>query len=192
MNIYLLQCKMELRIADIEEVAGRIIIESGPDFLTIDELSSKMGINTTLLISFFERDDDILMLLIKSLDYDIKQLILENKLAERPPEEDLQILFQNIYELLKVKPYYLPVIFFVEIKEKDSELQKALLRIKISVRIYLLEVINIGKKETVFKTRQRSRKLVTNILGSFRSFMNEQRLINNMVRDLEILKVSND
>lgn len=192
MNIYLLQCKMELRIADIEEVAGRIIIESGPDFLTIDELSSKMGINTTLLISFFERDDDILMLLIKSLDYDIKQLILENKLAERPPEEDLQILFQNIYELLKVKPYYLPVIFFVEIKEKDSELQKALLRIKISVRIYLLEVINIGKKETVFKTRQRSRKLVTNILGSFRSFMNEQRLINNMVRDLEILKVLND
>lgn len=183
---------MELRIADIEEVAGRIIIESGLDFLTIDELSSKMGINTSLLISFFERDDDILMLLLASLEYDIKQLILKNKLAERPPEEDLQILFQNIYELIKVKPYYLPVIFFVEIKEKDSELQKALLRIKIFVRIYLLEVINNGKKVTVFKTRQRSRKLVTNILGSFRSFMNEQRLINNMVRDLEILKVSND
>ena len=82
-----------------------------------------------------------------------------------------------MHELLKLKPYYLSVIFSTELKEKNTELQKVLLRIKISVRTYLLEVINQGKKETVFKTRQTSRSLVNNILGSFRSFMNEQRLI---------------
>ena len=97
-----------------------------------------------------------------------------------------------MHELLKLKPYYLSVIFHTELKEKESELQKVLLRIKISVRTYLLEVINQGKEETVFKTRQTSRVLVTNILGSFRSFMNEQRMISKMVKDLEILKTIND
>lgn len=183
---------MELETTDIVEAAGRIIIESGTDSLSIEELAGEMRINTSLLDSYFEKDDDILMLLLKSLEDDIKQLIIETRTVDRSPEEDLQLLFQNMHELLKLKPYYLSVIFSTELKEKNSELQKALLKIKISVRIYLLEVINHGKKETVFKTRQTSRILVTNILGSFRSFMNEQRLINKMVRDLEILKVIND
>jgi hypothetical protein len=86
----------------------------------------------------------------------------------------------------------LSVIFSTELKDKTTGLQIALLRIKISVSTNLLNVINHGKKETVFKTRQTSRSLVNNILGSFRSFMNEQRLINKMVKDLEILKVIND
>jgi AcrR family transcriptional regulator len=184
--------KMELKITDIVEAAGRIIIESGTDSLSIKELADEMGINTSLLDSYFEKDYDIQMLLLKSLENDIKQLIIETRIVHRSPEEDLQLLFQNMHELLKLKPYYLSVIFSTELKGKNSELQKVLLRIKISVRIYLLEVINQGKKETVFKTRQTSRILVTNILGSFRLFMNEQRVINKMVKDLEILKVIND
>ncbi len=151
-----------------------------------------MKIDHSLLNPYLKKDDDILMLLLLSLENDIKQLIIETRTVDRSPEEDLQLLFQNMHELLKLKPYYLSVIFSTELKEKNSELQKVLLRIKISVRIYLLEVINQGKKETVFKTRQTSRSLVTNILGSFRSFMNEQRLITKMVKDLEILKVIND
>ena len=75
---------------------------------------------------------------------------------------------------------------------KNSDLQKVLLRIKISVRAYLLEVIDQGIKENVFKKRQTSRIFVINILGSFRSFMNEQRMIRKMVKDLEILKAIND
>jgi hypothetical protein len=93
-----------------------------------------------------------------------------------------------MHELLKRKPYYLSIIFSTEVKEKNTGLQNALLRIKISVKTYLLEVINYGKKEMVFKTRRTSRSLVNNILGSFRSFMNEQRLTAKMVKDLEILK----
>jgi len=183
---------MELKTTDIVEAAGRIIIESGTDSLSIKELADEMGIETPLLDSYFEKDDGILMLLLKSLENDIKQLISETRTVDRSPEEDLQLLFQNMHELFKHKPYYLSVIFYTESKEKESEFQKVLLRIKISVRTYLLEVINQGKKETVFKTRQASRVLVTNILGSFRSFMNEQRMISKMVKDLEILKTIND
>jgi AcrR family transcriptional regulator len=179
---------MKLKTTDIVEAAGRIIIESGTDSLSIEELAGEIGINTSLLDSYFEKDDDILMLLLKSLENDIKQLIIETRTVDRSPEEDLQLLFQNMHELLKRKPYYLSIIFSTEVKEKNTGLQNALLRIKISVKTYLLEVINNGKKETVFKTKRTSRSLVNNILGSFRSFMNEQRLTTKMVKDLEILK----
>jgi len=183
---------MDFKTTDIFEVAGKIIIESGTDTLSIEELAVKMGINISLLDSYFQKDDDILMLILKSLEDNINQLIIKTRTVDRSPEEDIQLLFQNMHDLLELKPYYLPVIFSTELKEKSSELQVVLLRIKLSVRTYLLEVINQGKKETVFKTRLTSRTLVTNILGSFRSFMNEQRMVNKMVKDLEILKVIND
>jgi AcrR family transcriptional regulator len=183
---------MESNTTDIVETAGRIIIESGTDSLSIKALAGEMGINTSQLDSYFEKDEDILMLLLKNLGNDIKQLIIETRTVDKSPEEDLQLLFQNMHELLKLKPYYMSLIFSIELMEKNSELQKVLLSIKISVRTYLFEVINHGKKETVFKTRHTSRLLVTNILGSFRSFMNEQRMINKMVKDLEILKAIND
>jgi len=183
---------MELKTTDMVAAAGKIINESGINSLSIEELAREMKIDHSLLNPYLKKDEDILMLLLSSLENDIKQLIIETRTVDGSPEEDLQLLFQKMHELLKLKPYYLSVIFYIELKEKESEFQKVLLRIKISVRTYLLEVINQGKKETVFKTRQTSRVLVTNILGSFRSFMNEQRMISKMVKDLEILKTIND
>ena len=183
---------MELKKTDMVSAAGKIINESGINSLSIEELAGEMKIDQSLLNPYLKTDDDILMLLLLSMEDEIKQLISYPGTVDMSAEEDLQLLFKNMHELLKLKPYYLSVIFCVELMEKNTVLQKALLRIKIYVKTYLLEVINHGKKETVFKTRQTSRSLVNNILGSFRSFMNEQRLINKMVKDLEILKVISD
>jgi len=183
---------MELNTTDMVAAAGKIINESGINSLSIEELAGEMKIDNSLLYPYFKKDDDILMLLLQSLEDEIKQLVSDTGTVYKSPEENLQLLFKNMHELLKLKPYYLSLIFFVESKEKNTVLQKTLLRIKIYVKTYLLEVINHGKRETVFKTRQTSRSLVNNILGSFRSFMNEQRLIAKMVKDLEILKVMND
>ena len=119
---------MELKTTDIVEAAGRIIIESGTDSLSIKELADEMGINTSLLDSYFEKDDDILMLLLKSLENDIKQLIIETRTVDRSPEEDLQLLFQNMHELLKLKPYYLSVIFSTELKEKEFRVAESFIK----------------------------------------------------------------
>lgn len=183
---------MELKTTDMVAAAGKIINESGINSLSIEELAGEMKIDHSLLNPYLKNDDDILMLLLLSLENEIKQLIKDTRTEHGSPEEELQLLFENMYKLLRNKPYYLSVIFSTELKDKTTGLQIALLRIKISVSTNLLNVINHGKKETVFKTRQTSRSLVNNILGSFRSFMNEQRLINKMVKDLEILKVIND
>lgn len=183
---------MELKTTDMVSAAGKIINESGINSLSIEELAGEMKIDNSLPNPYLKKDDDILMLILQSLEDEIKQLIVDTGTVYKSPEENLQLLFKNVHELLKLKPYYLFVIFCVELKEKNTVLPKALLRIKLYVKTYLLEVINHGKRETVFKTRQTSRSLVNNILGSFRSFMNEQRLIALMVKDLENLKAIKD
>ena len=179
---------MELKTTDIVESAAKIIEESGITALSIEELAEEMKIDHSLLYPYLKKDDDILMLLLLSLENEIIQLIKDTRTEQGAPEEKLQLLFENMHRILKLKPYYLSVIFSTESKEEDTGSQNALLRIKISVRSYLLEVINQGKNKAVFKTKRTSRSLVNTILGSFRSFMNEQRLINKMVKDLEILK----
>jgi AcrR family transcriptional regulator len=172
--------------------AGKIINESGINSLSIEELAREMKIDHSLLNPYLKKDDDILVLILLSLETEIKQLINNTRSSDGTSEEELRLLFENMHKLLKIKQYYLSVIFFIESKEMNSELQNALLRIKISVKAFLLEVINHGKEETVFKTKLASGSLVNNILGSFRSFMNEQRLINKMINDLEILKIAKD
>ncbi|MCB9013028.1 MAG: hypothetical protein H6539_03220 [Bacteroidales bacterium] len=179
---------MKFKTSDIVESAGKIIEESGITVLSIETLAGEMKVDQSFLYSYLKKDDDILILLLLSLENEIKQLIKDARTESGAPEEKLQLLFEKIHKILKLKPYYLSVIFSTELKEKDAESQNALFRIKISVRSYLLEVINQGKNKEVFKTMRTSRSLVNNILGSFRSFMNEQRLINKMVKDLEILK----
>lgn len=183
---------MELKTTDIVAAAGKIINESGMNSLSIERLAGEMKIDHSLIIPYLKNDEDILMLLLLSLENETKQLIKDARTGHRSPEEELQLLFESIYMLLRNKPFYLHLIFSTELKDKNTELQNALLRIKNSVRTFLVKIINDGKKETVFKSRQTSRLLVNNILGSFRSFMNEQRLIARMVDDLENLKAIKD
>jgi hypothetical protein len=67
-----------------------------------------------------------------------------------------------------------------------------MLRIKSIAKIYLIQVINHEKNEKAHQTKQKSRAMANNILGSFRQFMNEQRVIDKMVRDIEILRITQD
>lgn len=183
---------MELLKSNIVGVAGKIIQKYGIKSLTVEELGREIEIDNSLLNPYFKNYDDILLLIILDLENEIKQLINDPLTSVESPEEEFQLIFENIHKLLENKPYYLSVIFFTETTEKNSELQNALLRIKLSVRTFLLEIIDDGKRETVFKTKLTSKALVNNILGSFRSFMNEQRITARMVKDLEILKEIND
>ena len=79
---------MELKTTDMVEAAGRIIIESGINSLSIEELAGEMEINNSLLNPYFKKDDDILMLLLKSLENEIKQLIIDTRTVDKSPEEE--------------------------------------------------------------------------------------------------------
>lgn len=179
---------MEIENTDIIEASGKIIVKSGLNALSIKELATEMGITEVKLFPYFEKEDDILILMLISLKNEINELINNPTTSGWTPENKLQYLFRNLHKLFSKKPYYLTIIFATELTEKDVSLQKLLLKIKVNAKIHLTQIIDQGKEEHNFKTNQTTRNLVDNILGSFRDFMNEYRTINKMVKDIAKLR----
>ena len=183
---------MNAQNTSMVEVAGSIINRSGINALTIEEMSYEMGIDTNQLLLYFKKDDDILLLLLHSLESEIKQFVKDANTRDLSSEKELQILFASLIDLFGQKPYYLSIIFSPELAEKDPAIQEILQRIRTIAKIHLVKIINHGKTDKMSQTKQTSKHLANKILGSFRALMNEQRVIDNMVRDIEILKKTHD
>jgi AcrR family transcriptional regulator len=69
---------MELKNTDMVEAAGRIINRSGTDALSIEELSREMGVDQHQLSPYFRNNDDILIMVLQSLEKDIKELVSDS------------------------------------------------------------------------------------------------------------------
>jgi len=183
---------MDPRETELVEAVGKIIFESGLNTLTIDELAIRLEILHSELSIYFEKDTDILKMMLFSLDNEIQKLINNLVASNQSPEEELKNLFKDLYELFNRKPYYLSLIFSTKITEMDSELYDILLRIRTAAEMYLLQVINQGKNKKIYNTKINSRSLVNRILVSFRSLMNEQMVSINLVRNLKMLRSKNE
>jgi TetR/AcrR family transcriptional regulator, fatty acid metabolism regulator protein len=179
---------MKLKTTDMVEAAGKIIHDSGVGALSLELLAKEMKIKRSTLNSYFQNDDDILMLLLISLENELKKLITDNRTGSGIPGNELQLLFESIHKLLEINPYYLSIIFPPELQKKNAAFKKKLLSIRIFVRTYLLEIIDQGKKDQVFKNQLPTISLGNYILKSFRLFINEQHQLTKMAIELERLK----
>lgn len=183
---------MDLLNTTMVEAAGRIINRSGMDALTIEELAREMGVDQYKLSPYFKKNDDIHILVLQSLENEIKQLVSDSMSLNGASEKELETLFGTLNNLFGQKPYYLPIIFSTDLPEKVPAIQEIMLSIKSIAKIYLMQVINHTKNQKVHRTKQATKSLANNILGSFRMFINEQRVIDKMIRDIEILKNTRD
>lgn len=183
---------MESKKTEMVEAAGRIILESGVNALTIEELAFRMEIPHSELLIYFEKDKDILKMMLFCLDNEIQQLIHDVVSSTQLPEEELNSLFKNLYKFFDQKPYYLSIIFAAELMENDSDIQDILLKIKTAAEIYLFEVINQGKQKKLFNNPTSTMSIVNKILVSFRVLMNEQQISIKLVRDFEIQREINE
>lgn len=192
MNIYLLSQAMNLEKEDIIEAAGRLVLQSGINELSIEELELKMGISHAELSMYLKRDKDIPIMLLVSLETKIMQLIKDVAISNLSPEDELQALFKNLNKLFDQSPFYLVLIFDKHLAERDSEILVIMRRIIKRAENFLLQVINKGKHENIFQAEVKTRYLVNRILVSFRLLMNEQRLAESLVRDITLLKSKNN
>lgn len=173
---------------NIIEAAGNVILQSGINALSIEELELKMGISHKELSMYLRNDKDILIMLLIRLESEIQQLIKDVTTISQSPEDEIQNLFKSLNKLFVQKPFYLALIFDKNLTEKDSEIPPILNRIIKRVENFLLHVINKGKQENIFQAGTKSRYLVNRILVSFRLLMNEQRVTETLVRDIALLK----
>jgi len=93
------------------------------------------------------------------------------------------MLFLQLHQLFKQKPYYLTVIFDKELRHY-SGVNQIIFRIKDMAEKHLTKLIDIGKAQKVFKVSAETDILVKLILGSFQNLMNNIQLTDKMVNDL--------
>jgi hypothetical protein len=107
-------------------------------------------------------------------------------------EEEFQLFFELMFNLLNQKPFYLSLLFNTEFNKSDQHARELMVSINGTIAAYLTNLIIRGKKESVFKTTRSTKTLVNNILGSFRSFMNQQDTLNRMLYNLKKLRTDVD
>ena len=183
---------MRLKKTEIAEAAGKIISESGLDALTTEELAKKMEIDHEILYIYFKNNADIPIFMLLNLENEVRVLINDSETSNLSSEVALQLLFENMFNLFNEKPYYLSILFSIESNDIVNNNHEILIRIKESIGKYLLKIINQGKKDTIFKTKLTPGILVNSILGSFRSFMSQQNIMNKMVRDFKKIRDNPD
>ena len=135
---------MKTQQSEIIEKAAGIIMNSGIDELTIHNLADKLQIKENQLYGRLSKDDDILLILLLSLESDMVDFLKGTKQSSETPENELKILFKKLYFLFLQEPYYLDLIFDKKLKDRDESIRNSLLRIREMAENYLTEIINKG------------------------------------------------
>jgi AcrR family transcriptional regulator len=178
---------MEANRSVIIENAAHIIMDTGLKALTIQNLVAKLDVKENQLYNHFTKDDDILLTLLSGFETDIIEFIKELANKHVSPETELKLLFKGMYFLLLQKPYYLSLIFDKSLMKRDESVMKAFLRVKSIAENYLKTLIDTGKKENTFKTKESTKLLVGKMLSGFQLFMKDEQRFNEMILELKTL-----
>ncbi|MCB2195706.1 MAG: hypothetical protein KQH79_07585 [Bacteroidetes bacterium] len=183
---------MEDKMKDITGKSIHIIMNSGIEALTIEELANSLRIDKNELYKVFTTDEDILLMVFRSFEDDLEEFIYEIGNQSKTPAMEFDTFFKSLYNVFLQKPYYLSIIFDRRLKGKNSKVRKSIIRMRNTIENYLTRLIESGKKNNTFKTKTSTNLLVNKMLTEFRLLMQDEQYINEMIIDLELLKKSND
>ncbi len=183
---------MKTNNTQILGIAAGIIQNSGLAALSIQKLAEKLGVNREELDShFLDKDDDIILIILLALENDLILLIRKIKNKHTTPEAELKLFFKGLYSLFLQKTYYLSILFDKDLHQRDNEIKTAIRRIKVLSVKYLTDLIEEGKDTNTFKTPLSSRFLAHSILANFRSIMNDEQRMNEMIIELKNIENQN-
>jgi hypothetical protein len=183
---------MEIEKSTIVEKATHIIMATGLNSLTIHNLATELHVKESQLYNQLTSDDDILLILLYGFETYLNKLVPDFVSYSKPPDAKLELLFKKLHLYFIQNPFYLAIIFDKRIKERDESIKKSFLRIKNIAENCLSSIIDEGKEQNIFKTKVSTSLLAGKILSSFRIFMKDEQLVNEMILELKTLRTLND
>lgn len=183
---------MKIDNRTIIQAAGKIIDHSGTEALTVKALMRELSVSKNELSHLIQKDEDILLILYHELEKELSKLVDEFTHKNLPSDIKLQGLFKQLFVLFKLKPFFLSIVFDNNLMERDDQMKMSFVRIKNIAEVYLSKLIDEGKGEAIFKTKQSTQSLVEGILSSFQLLMRDEQIINEMIRKLVALRIEDD
>ncbi len=172
--------------------SAKLIAKSGIEEFSIEKLSNQPEMKRFDVYTLIENEEKIFTQLLLELEKDLKELIGNISFAYKDPEQEFENLFKQLYKFFKQKPHNLILIFEKFLQYQYRSANKILVRIKNIAKDYLTELIDRGKAQKVFTIEVETEELVTDILGSFQSLMNDMQMTGKMLRDLKKYQSSNE
>ena len=179
---------MEIINNDIVKKAKQIIIDSGLEALTIQNLAIATRLHENQLYAQFAKIDAILHLILSDFENDLETLIQDINIKNALPDTELDMLFKGLYFLFSQKPYYLSIIFDKHLSERENIIANTILRINRRAKFILKGIIDSGKAKSIFRTTSASNVLADNILSDYRLFMQGEQRIYAFRQELQMMK----
>lgn len=164
--------------------SAKLIAKSGFEEFSLEKLSKQPEMKKFDLFTLIGNEEKIFIQLLLELENDLKKIIVDTSLTCDEPEQEFEILFKQLYRFFKQKPHNLILIFEKLLQYQYRSANKILVRIKNIAKDYLTELIDRGKAQKVFTIEVDTEELVTDILGSFQSLMNDMQMTDKMLRNL--------
>lgn len=183
---------METNKKEITAKSVNIIMNLGIEALTIDNLAKELEIDQKKLKKEFLSDEDILLMVFKSFEDDLKEFVQEINNQTENSAIEFNTFFKSLYNVFLQKPYYLSIIFDKRLKNKNDKIKKSIIRMKSTIENYLTNLIESGKENNTFKTKTSTSLLVNKMLSEFRLLMKDEQYINQMILDLDLLRKSKE
>ncbi|MDP2692054.1 MAG: hypothetical protein Q8O88_00260 [bacterium] len=176
---------METENTIIIKKAREIIMSEGIPRLSIHHLANELNMEEEQLHHRFSNEDDIILLILSDFEREIKEYVHQFSNSHEPAETELKLLFKRLYFIFLQNPFYLSIIFDSTLIKRNEGVKKSILRIKEVAEKYLSTIIDAGKTENTFKTKVPTKVIAGIILSDFRTFMNDEYLLNEMVVTLK-------
>jgi hypothetical protein len=144
------------------------------------------------IFTLVKKEEALLKDLLIGLGNEIHGILDENSRKTLDPQQELEILFRQLYRLFQDSPHYLTLIFDKDLRAHCVGSDEVISRMKKSASDYLKGVIDRGKEQGCFTNQIPTESLVADIIGSFRGLMNDVRLADKMMADLKKFQTEND
>jgi len=173
---------------DIIKAAGRIIVQSGIQGLTMDTLRQEPEIFGKRLPKEIENESALFELLLLDFEQEISVLVTAIAKQKTAPDEEISLLFKGLYKLFKQNQWYLDLAFDPDLLLRCTKAEDTIFRIKRMAKSYLTRLIQRGKREGVFAIAESTPVLVNEILESFRALINDWQLADKMIKDIQYIQ----
>ena len=159
------------RQQEIIELAGKLLMEKGIKGLTTKNLAQEMGFSESALYRHFNNKEDIIVLLLDYLSFNIKERLDVIQTQTISAEEKLHKIFKSQFNYFSQNPHFVIAILSEGLFDETEKINSSIMKI-ISHKLQIIShIIEEGKTNNEFTDTIPTQDIVHIIMGSFRMMM---------------------
>ncbi len=159
------------RQQEIIESASKLLITKGIKGLTTKNLAQEMGFSESALYRHFNNKEDIIVLLLDYLSFNIKERLDVIQTQTISAEEKLHKIFKSQFIYFSQNPHFVIAILSEGLFDETEKINSSIMKI-ISHKLQIIShIIEEGKTNNEFTDTIPTQDIVHIIMGSFRMIM---------------------